>query len=331
MPSISRYFDRVSKEEYVASSFSNAPSVTQKMTKRPVGRPRKRPVRDADADKENVSVTRAETSTQEQLDDGEDARVHGEEPTAKRVRCQYTMKQKQRVVVYARHHGVRPTQTKFGVPRKNIQRWLKDFRDSDLPGQISVAKRGPKKQKVRRGRQKAGRKLSYPVEIDGKVLEWVLCMRERHLAVSTLMLRDKARSLIKQHNPSFKASEGWAVKFIHRHRLVLRAHTSVAQKLPGDLESKLSAFLDEVKTERQKYNFPKDLMGNMDETPLYFDMVPSRTIEMKGAKEVKMKSTGAEKRRVTVVLACLASGKTLPPMIIFKGKCIIIIVQSLNL
>lgn len=131
------------------------------------------------------------------------------------------MKQKQHVVVHARHHGVWLTESKFGVPRKNIQWWLKDFRDSDMPEQISIAKRGPKKQRVRRGRQKAGRKLSYPVEIDGKVLEWVLCMRERHLAVSTLMLHDKALSLIKQHNPSFKASEGWAVKFIHRHRLAL--------------------------------------------------------------------------------------------------------------
>lgn len=62
--------------------------------------------------------------------------------------------------------------------------------------------------------------------------------------------------------------------------------------------------------------------GNMDETPLYFDMVPSRTLEKKGAKEVRVKTTGAGKRRVTIVLACLASGKTLPPMIIFKGKLI---------
>ena len=169
------------------------------------------------------------------------------------------------------------------------------------------------------GRQKAGRKLSYPKEIDDKVLEWVLCMREHHLSVSTQMLRDKALALIKQYNPNFKASEGWTRKFIRRHSIVLRARTSVAQKLPGDLENQVSRFHDQVKAERQKYNFPKDLIGSMDETPLYFDMVPSRTVEKKGAKEVRLKSTRAWKRRVTVVLACLASGKTLSPMIIFKG------------
>ena len=58
----------------------------------------------------------------------------------------------------------------------------------------------------------------------------------------------------------------------------------------------------------------------MDETPLYFDMVPSRSLEKKGAKDVRVKSTGAQKRHVTVVLACTGAGKMLPPMIIFKGK-----------
>ena len=67
-------------------------------------------------------MTRAETSQElEQVDDEEDAHVDGEEPTAKCVRCQDMMKQKERVVVYARHHGVRLTETKLGIPRKNIQ------------------------------------------------------------------------------------------------------------------------------------------------------------------------------------------------------------------
>ena len=104
-------------------------------------------------------------------------------------------------------------------------------------------------------------------------------MRDRRLAVSTQMLQDKALALLGEHNPNFKASEGWARKFICRHSLVLRARTSVAQKLPSDLECKVSAFHEEVKTERQKHDFSLELIGNMDETPLYFDMVPSRTLE----------------------------------------------------
>ena len=128
------------------------------------------------------------------------------------------MKQKQHVVLYARHHGVCPTERKFGIPQKNIQRWLKSLGDSVL--QPSIVRRGPKKQPIVRGRQKAGQKLSYPKEIDDKVLEWVLCMRERHLPVSTRMLCDKAFMPIKEHNPTFKASEGWARKFICCHRLV---------------------------------------------------------------------------------------------------------------
>ena len=101
----------------------------------------------------------------------------GEEPTStKSIQCQYTVKQKQHIVLYARHHGVRPAERKFSIPQKNIQRWLKNCHDDGF--EQSIVKRGPKKQRIVRDRQKAGRKLSYPKEIDDKVLEWVLSMRE---------------------------------------------------------------------------------------------------------------------------------------------------------
>lgn len=53
---------------------------------------------------------------------------------------------------------------------------------------------------------------------------------------------------------------------------------------------------------------------------MYFDMVPGKTIDVKGKKMIKVRTTGSEKRHITVVLACVASGDFLPPMIIFKGK-----------
>lgn len=71
------------------------------------------------------------------------------------------------------------------------------------------------------------------------------------------------------------------------------------------------------------HNWPLQLLhrflGNMDETPVYFDIVPGKTIERRGRKTVKVRTTGSEKRHITVVLAATASGLFLPPMIIFKG------------
>ncbi len=31
-------------------------------------------------------------------------------------------------------------------------------------------------------------------------------------------------------------------------------------------------------------DFPYDLIGNMDKTPVYMDMVPSKTVDVKGKK-----------------------------------------------
>jgi len=56
----------------------------------------------------------------------------------------------------------------------------------------------------------------------------------------------------------------------------------------------------------------------MDETPAFFDMVPSKCIASKGVKECVVRTTGSE--ITVVILSATGDGKMLPPMIIFKGK-----------
>ena len=51
---------------------------------------------------------------------------------------------------------------------------------------------------------------------------------------------------------------------------------------------------------------------------MYFDLVPSRTIEKTVAKDVLVLTTSADKRHLTVVLTVTADGKMPPPMIISK-------------
>ena len=86
------------------------------------------------------------------------------------------------------------------------------------------------------------------------------------------------------------------------------------------MEEKIEKFISNVKEMREVHKFSDDMIINMDETPLYFDMPSSRTISKKGVREVRIRSTGAEKKRLTVILTCTASGIMLPPTLIFKGK-----------
>ena len=65
---------------------------------------------------------------------------------------------------------------------------------------------------------------------------------------------------------------------------------------------------------KKQYSLP--LIGNMDETPLWFDM-PGET--HKGDRSVPICTTGHDKGRFMVVLAAMANGRKLPPYVVLKG------------
>ena len=58
----------------------------------------------------------------------------------------------------------------------------------------------------------------------------------------------------------------------------------------------------------------------MDETPVWFDTAPTRTVHRKGDKEVPLIVASQHRHRITVTLAVTKSGKMLPPTIIEKSQ-----------
>jgi len=70
---------------------------------------------------------------------------------------------------------------------------------------------------------------------------------------------------------------------------------------------------------RKKLCFEIEQLGNMDEVPLTFDVPSNKTVDVKGAKTIMIKTSGNEKTCYTV-LACCADGTKLPPLLIFKRK-----------
>ena len=117
----------------------------------------------------------------------------------------------------------------------------------------------------------------------------------------------------------FQASYGWLERYFVRHSLCLSRRTIVSQRLPTDLEPKVTSFIMKTRQLRIHKNYPLHLIGNMDETPLWMDMPGETTVAHTGDRSVPVRSTGHEKARFTVVLAAMADGRRLLPFVVFKG------------
>jgi len=95
--------------------------------------------------------------------------------------------------------------------------------------------------------------------------------------------------------------------------------TTVGQRLPTDWNKLFStdfySYLEIKKTNVKPENFI-----NMDEVPCCFDLPGNRTVDLREAEDISINTTGAEKRRFTLVLAVRAAGEKLKPIVIFKRK-----------
>lgn len=78
------------------------------------------------------------------------------------------------------------------------------------------------------------------------------------------------------------------------------------------------AFQAFVADQTKKFNLGSNQIINMDEVLLTFNIPMNRTIDSKGTSSVNIRTTAHEKLSFTVVLECIARGKNLPPMVIFK-------------
>ena len=108
------------------------------------------------------------------------------------------------------------------------------------------------------------------------------------IAVSGLMLRLKAKELTD--DPSFKASRGWYEKWKRRHSVSMRTKTTLAQRLPADLEENIVRFHRFVIAARRRADYPLSRIYNMDETPMRFELPSNRTLEFSGSRTVPVKS-----------------------------------------
>ncbi|CAI7798869.1 unnamed protein product [Closterium sp. NIES-53] len=89
-----------------------------------------------------------------------------------------------------------------------------------------------------------------------------------------------------------------------------------------DCETEVKNFWAYVRHSRCQYKIDLPWILNADQTPLWLEMPSERTVEEVGSRSVPVRSGGYQKERVTVMLACTASGEKLKPWVFFKRKTV---------
>ncbi|GFX14968.1 pogo transposable element with KRAB domain [Trichonephila clavipes] len=129
------------------------------------------------------------------------------------------------------------------------------------------------------------------------VANWVLENRQKGLIVTRNSVRLFALKWSKNNaneSKNFKATFSWCSRFKARNSLVLREKTKVSHKTK-DVDNKLISFQKYVIKLRKQKKYLLSHIGNMDETPVTFDMIGNKTIDMKRTKAIHMKTIGHEK------------------------------------
>ena len=225
-------------------------------------------------------------------------------------RMSYTVAFKLSVIEFVEKIGNRQAGREFGVNKKLVRDWRKK------KSKLSTLPRATRLQHV-------GVTLHWP-KLKSRLHEWVLDKRVNGIGVSGTIIRLKAKAMAKEMSPedveAFTGSPPWLYSFMKRKGLVVRQKTKIAQRLSHEFEEKLISFQKMIIRKRKRNGYKLQQLGNMDETPMNFDMPPSRTVNPIGEKSILIKTTGNEKNHFTVVLACLVDCTKLKPMIIFKRK-----------
>ncbi|HJY15922.1 MAG TPA: transposase [Nitrososphaeraceae archaeon] len=197
--------------------------------------------------------------------------------TTQKKRRQWNAREKLMVVFYHENgHSIRAIANKYNIEPKQVRNW------KNKKNELMHA--APYNQKLN-----VGARPKYP-QLEEELLEWFRELRKQLKTVTRYMIGTKARSLASKqeyrtlypdiHNCKF--THKWIDGFMSRHLLVNRRHTTVAQRLPKEYKEDQQAFLSYILYRRIEYNYPLSLIGNIDETPMTFNLPSQTTIEERG-------------------------------------------------
>ncbi|XP_047190885.1 uncharacterized protein pogzb isoform X2 [Scophthalmus maximus] len=201
-----------------------------------------------------------------------------------------------RITLFALCDGLCQASRVFSTEAQLIRTWLKE------------AKRHLKQ-----------RELEQNVHGDGggRMVAWVLSMREQQLPITESNLFHKASTLKKKgcFSDSFRISYDWAVSFMLQHRLGVQSIGTAAtltRTLPTSLETKVTSFREFTQKIIQVHKLSNSTVAAMDELCFFVDL---RLVQEKSRRSEALELIGSLPL-VTVYLTALADGTMLPSLVL---------------
>ena len=143
-------------------------------------------------------------------------------------------------------------------------------------------------------------------QVETVLYEWLYACRMKEMVVPRCMLLFKAKQIAKDLGvESFKGSSGWLTNFLNRKGIVstkLFGEGGEVDKNDPVLQQKLRE-LEELLCE-----YEYEHIYNMDETGLFYRVVPRHTTLLPSENKNTTRGKKAQKERVTAAVCCNATG-----------------------
>lgn len=157
-------------------------------------------------------------------------------------------------------------------------------------------------------------------EFEDEIMGWAIELRDAGLPLNYKHLVIKAGEVCPEFRNLSESQQYHTVR-----RLCLRNHfrvrciTHMSQRDPAEMVLEANQYLEIMRPILRAPDVQTKWVLNMDQTPMYLSMAPTRTLNMVGERQVVGRRTGNSGSRFTVSCTIAANGDKLKPYVIFKG------------
>ena len=222
----------------------------------------------------------------------------------------HSISSKLKIIKFAEKNGRVRACDEYNIPESTLRGWIKNkVNFENLPSE-----------KLSLTTLHKGGNVKYP-DVNNKLIDYIEFNRKLGFAVTTWsLLLELYKYIPERKEYKIKSNLELLYRFMYRNGYSFRKGTHIGQGIKEESLKEASLFWNEVHKCIKEEGFTKYNIFNMDETPLFFNMVPNTTIAKRGKKSIIIKTQNQQKCRISVLLCIAADGSKLPPLIILKGK-----------